>query len=300
VFDQYVEPFLAYLAGIKNASEHTVRCYGMDVREFLSGGEGKVDKGAIRAYLVHLHEKGKEKRTRARKLSAVRSFCKYLLEQRVIEQDYSQEIRNVKLDRSIPRILNSSQIEQFFSLPDCREYLGLRDRVIMELLYSSGIRISELCGLDRKDFDPGSMLIKVQGKGKRERVVPLTAFACRWLLDYLDDPKRILDGTKHKKEKDKSAIFLNRWGNRLTSRSVERSFEQYGKQMGAIHPITPHTLRHSIATHLLEGGMDLKTIQEILGHKSLATTTIYTSVSPTLKREAYEKYHPFSRSRSDG
>jgi integrase/recombinase XerC len=154
----------------------------------------------------------------------------------------------------------------------------------MELFYSSGLRLSELVALDRKKFDPKNLLLSVYGKGKKVRQTPITASAAKWIVDYLQHPER--------KEKEPQAIFLNKWGSRLSARSVDRNFAAYLKASGLSDRITPHTIRHTIATHWLEQGMDLKTIQLLLGHSSLATTTIYTHVSPKLKREVYNKTHP--------
>jgi len=193
------------------------------------------------------------------------------------------------LAKTIPTPLTPEQIGRFFEQPDTQNYLGFRDRCIMELFYSSGLRISELVGLNRKDIDEANRLVRVRGKGKKERVIPMTQQAVTWVKRYLEHPERRFV------EVDREAIFLNKWGKRLTARSVDRQFEQYLKQSGLAGKITPHTLRHTIATHLLEKGMDLKTIQTLLGHSSLATTTIYTQVSSRLKREVYEKAHPLAQ-----
>ena len=154
----------------------------------------------------------------------------------------------------------------------------------MELFYSSGLRLSELIGLNRRDFDAKNLVLNVFGKGKKQRQAPITETAADWIVRYLNHPER--------EEKDPQAIFLNKWGTRLTPRSVDRNFAGYLKASGLSDRVTPHTIRHTIATHWLENGMDLKTIQMLLGHTSLATTTIYTHVSPKLKRAVYDKTHP--------
>ena len=213
------------------------------------------------------------------------------MRKKFIKENPSIEIANPKLDKPLPTFLQYEQITQFFSTPDTKLFLAFRDRCIMELLYSSGIRVSELCQLNRSDFDPHSLWIKVKGKGSKERIVPLTKAASDWLKKYINHPERYLDGKKHHKERDKNAIFLNRWGERITTRSVDRMFKYYNKASGIAIKITPHTLRHSIATHLLEKGMDLKTIQEILGHSTITATTVYTAVSSTLKQRAVKEFH---------
>ena len=168
--------------------------------------------------------------------------------------------------------------------PDTSNYLGFRDRVIMELFYSSGLRLSEVAGLNRRDFDEKSLVLNIFGKGKKQRQAPITETAVNWVVQYLNHPER--------DEKDPEAIFLNRFGKRITSRSIDRNFERYLRSSGLSVRITRHTIRHTIATHWLENGMDLKTIQMLLGHTSLTTTTIYTHVSSKLKRQVYDKTHP--------
>ena len=202
------------------------------------------------------------------------------------------EIESPRLDKTLPVSLSYDQIQRLFDMPDTGTYLGFRDRCIMELFYSSGLRVSELVLLDRQDFNPAELLLKLKGKGKKERIVPITDNAAEWISAYLCHPERTLDGSLHLAQKDSEAIFLNRWGERLSPRSVDRKFDLYLKQSGLAGKVTPHTIRHTIATHWLESGMDLKTIQLLLGHTSLNTTTIYTHVSPKFKREAYDKAHP--------
>jgi integrase/recombinase XerC len=169
----------------------------------------------------------------------------------------------------------------------------------MELLYSSGLRISELTQLNRKDLDLKQCTLRVMGKGKKQRIVPITNNAAKWLNDYLNHSERYLDGEYHIAEQDSEAVFLSRWGKRITVRSVDRHFAKYLVASGLSAEVTPHTIRHTIATHWLEKGMDLKTIQVLLGHNSLATTTIYTQVSTKLKREVYDKAHPSAQEKQN-
>ena len=196
------------------------------------------------------------------------------------------------MDRRIPVSLSYQQVQKLFEQPDTTNYLGFRDRAIMELFYSSGLRVSELVGLNRSDFDHENLTIRVRGKGKKERLIPTTKNAATWVKAYLDHPERHQDFEGHQAQQDPEAIFLNKLGTRLTPRSVDRNFEKYLKGSGLGERVTPHTIRHSIATHWLENGMDLKTIQVILGHRSVAATTIYTRVSPKLKKEVYDEAHP--------
>jgi integrase/recombinase XerC len=252
----------------------------------------EVSKRLARAYLADLHVKQAKKRSVLRRLSSLRSFFKYLVKEEILKDSPLEDIESPKLEKTIPASLTYEQVEVLFSQPDLSSYLGLRDRCIMELFYSSGLRMSELVGLARKDVDLSHQKVRVLGKGKKERVLPITQSSAKWLHQYLCHPDRFLDCKEHRAEVDSEAVFLNKWGTRLSSRSIDRHFEQYLKGSGLVGKITPHTIRHTIATHWLEKGMDLKTIQTLLGHNSLATTTIYTQVSSRLKKEVYQKAHP--------
>jgi len=236
-----------------------------------------------------------QRRTLVRRLSSLRSFFKFLCKRGLLEKNPLEEIAGPKLDKKIPCSLTYREIEHLLSQPETQTFLGFRDRCILELFYSSALRISELVSLNREDFDPQHLHLRVRGKGKKERLLPVTKTAGKWLTDYLDHPERQSDGERHCSEVDRKAIFLNRWGRRLTVRSVDRTFKAYLLKSGLAGTITPHTIRHTLATHWLEKGMDLKTIQTLLGHSSLATTTIYTQVSMRLKREVYVRSHPRER-----
>ncbi len=301
-FQQAVTLFLKHLEGVKRASSHTLRNYGMDFKKFhlfmisFQGKErvlmGEIGKREIRGYLAGLFEKKASKRTVSRSLSALRSLFTYLAKEKKIVDNPLDDIENLKLDKTIPTHLSYSHVEVLLSQPDTKTYLGFRDRCIMELLYSSALRLSELVGLNRSSCDLAACQLRLLGKGKKERVVPITKTAAIWLQNYLNHPERHIKGESHHAQEDAHAVFLNKWGTRLTPRSVDRSFREYFIKSGIAGKVTPHTIRHTIATHWLEKGMDLKTIQVLLGHSSLATTTIYTQVSSKLKRDVYEKTHP--------
>lgn len=313
--------FLQHLKVVRNCSEHTIRNYTIDLNhfhKFLKDDRGEIginppidyknissydeipehfdfsiiDKHLLRRFLTTLYSQGSQKRSIARKLATLRSFFKFACGKKIIENNPLDEIENPKLDKRVPISLTYEQVKHFLEQPDTTTYLGFRDRVIMELFYSSGIRVSELVGLNKEHFDPINLLLKVKGKGKKERIVPITKNAAEWIQRYLSHPERCLNCDTHKAENDDAAIFLNKWGNRLTSRSVDRQFDKYLKESGLAGHITPHTIRHTIATHWLENGMDLKTIQMILGHSSLSTTTIYTQVSTKLKKKTFDAAHP--------
>lgn len=319
--------FLEHLRVVKNASEHTVRNYAIDLNSFKTFLEGELhpdvkpehrpgkisyeedyqsrltdydqllnlktlDRRSIRAFLAWLNKNKQNKRTVARRLSSLRSFFKYAHAQQLIESNPTEELDSPKLDKKIPVSLSYEQVHHLFSQPDTTTYLGFRDRVIMEVFYSSGLRVSELVALDRQDFDHPNLTVKLKGKGKKERIIPITKNAADWIKALLEHPERHCDGDQHTAQVDACAIFLNKHGTRLTTRSVDRKFDLYLTQSGLAGKVTPHTIRHTIATHWLENGMDLKTIQVLLGHSSLTTTTIYTQVSTKLKKKVYDETHP--------
>lgn len=303
-FPREKERFLEHLALIKQASSHTLRSYEIDLRsfgEFLEKEKivltdlNQIDKRILRSFFAHLNLGGAAKRTVLRKIACLRSFFKYLKRERRISMNPMEEIDAPKLEKSIPKSLTFDQVERLLCQPETKTLLGFRDRCIMELLYSSGLRISELAKLNRSDLDEKNRLLKVFGKGNKERILPITATACGWIRKYLDHPERELDGKEHKAQVDEEAIFLNKWGKRITVRSLDRNFSKYLVASGLPPSVTPHTIRHTIATHWLEKGMDLKTIQVLLGHSALTTTTIYTKVSSRLKKEVYDKAHPSAK-----
>jgi len=288
--------FLEYLRSIRNCSKHTVRNYAVDLQLFFNFLEEisiqSVERTTIRHFIVSQREGGKSKRTIARRLSSLRAFFRFCMREKMLSQNPMQDVEGPKLDRPIPHPLTYAQVEQFLGLPDTSTYLGHRDRAMMELFYSSGLRVSELAGLNRSDVDKDELLLRVLGKGNKERIIPVTQRALEWLFSYLNHAERCQTTKEHGAEKDEKAVFLNRLGMRLTTRSIDRLFSRYYKMSGFVDTITPHVIRHTIATHWLEQGMDLKTIQMLLGHNSMATTTIYTEVSPDLKKKVIAKYHP--------
>ncbi|MGK5594822.1 MAG: site-specific tyrosine recombinase/integron integrase [Parachlamydiaceae bacterium] len=282
---ELIHQFLHYMQYVKDASEHTIRNYSIDLEEFvIFCHHREVDRKVIREFIAQLHERGKSKRTIARKLSSLKSFFKFGFTQKWYESNPTDDLERPKIGKYIPPSLTYEQVERLFSQPKIDHYLGLRDRTIMELFYSSGLRLSELVSLNKQDYDHESLLIKLRGKGKKERIVPLTKNASTWIEAYLSHPERV--------EEDQKAIFLNKHGTRLSARSVDRNFKAYLKQSSLSARITPHTIRHTIATHWLENGMDLKMIQALLGHSSPATTTIYTQATAKTKKKVYDRTHP--------
>lgn len=304
ILDQAIGEFLHYLKGVKNCSEHTLRNYEIDLtalKKFLNkegiqiSDLGEFNKRILREFFAHLNFQSAAKRTLLRRIACLRSFFKYCKRQKKIKQNPMEEIDSPKLEKKLPFSLSYEEVERLFAGPDTNTYLGFRDRCIMELLYSSGLRVSELASLNRSDFDFASKLVRLKGKGKKERIVPITEPACKWIQDYLEHPERGENGQHHQKQKDHKAVFLNKWGKRITVRSLDRNFSKYLLACGLSSNVTLHTIRHTIATHWLEMGMDLKTIQVLLGHNSLVTTTIYTKVSSRLKKEVYDSAHPSAK-----
>ena len=300
---RHLSGFLSHLVSLKSASVHTVRAYQIDLSlfcSFISKEQISFDtlnRLHIRQFIASLALEGLAKRSIARKVSSLKTFLKYLYQREILQKNLSEEFNAPKLEKKIPTPLSPQELDHYLTQPDSASFLGLRDRVMMELLYSSGLRVSELVGMNRQDLDMREQLVRVRGKGKKERLIPITKRAISWVERYLEDPRRMLKTDENEIEKDLKAIFLNWRGERISSRSVDRLFNLYLKKSGLSQKVTPHTLRHSIATHLLENGMDLKTIQKILGHSLLTTTTIYTQVSLRTQQAAYKKAHPRAKKR---
>ncbi|MCB1118504.1 MAG: tyrosine recombinase XerC [Chlamydiia bacterium] len=291
IFPDALKQFLHHFHVIKGASEHTLRNYNSDLSQFhkflpQNTPLSEINRGHIRQFLAVLNQQKKGRKTILRRLSSLRSFFKYALTEKWIKTNPCEDIESPRNPRKIPQTLSYNQVLTLLSQPDTQDILGFRDRTLMELIYSSGLRVSEVSGLNRQDFDSQNLLLRIRGKGKKERVIPITQNAANWINNYLHLPER-----PHL-ENDPDAIFINHRGTRLTTRSIDRLFSNYLKMSGLAGQITPHTIRHTIATHWLENGMDLKSIQTLLGHTCLTTTTLYTQVSPQLKKSVYDQTHP--------
>ncbi len=297
-----IDQFIQYLTLEKGASDHTCRGYLNDLSHlegFISAsglypisdrGEvdvSRIDRDIIRIYLRALFRSNK-KSSIARKLASIRSFFQYLVRNGVISKNPAKGVATPKTERYIPITLTIDEIFRMLDAPDKSNPLGLRDRAILELLYSSGIRVGELTQLNCKDVDLELGIIKVLGKGKKERIVPIGSKAIEAIKDYLR--KRGFSSGNG----PEGPLFINTRSSRLTDRSVRRIVEKYGKKCGPGRNITPHSLRHTFATHLLDAGADLRDIQELLGHVSLSTTQKYTHVSIDGLMDVYDKAHPRS------
>lgn len=249
---------------------------------------GWLEPAGLRAYIRQIQDHY-SRPTVARKISAIRSFYRYLRREQLIEEDPSKLVRGPKLVRRLPACLDREEISKLLLSPD-QTPLGIRDRVLMEVLYATGMRVSELCGLKIQDYDRQAMEMRVLGKGSRERVVLLNQSANDWLQKYLNDTwVRLSGGAQPLPE---SPLFISRQSTRLSSRSVHRIVLKHARLAGVNKAITPHTLRHTFATHLLEGGADLRVVQDLLGHTTISTTQIYTHVSVERLRRVYMASHP--------
>jgi integrase/recombinase XerC len=290
--------FLRHLALEKNSSAHTVKSYREDLTQALTFFRTRLsDKDPalkhlntrlLRAYLAWLHEQSYAKTTIARRLAAVRSWCRFLCRQGLLESNPADGLRGPRQDKKLPGFLSEVDLATLLATPASDTPLGLRDRAILETLYSAGLRVSELTGLDLESIDLVAGLITVRGKGKRERLALLGPQSVAALKRWLE----ARDALARRRSKTPTAIFLNKNGTRLTSRSVGRLLEKYLAIAGLDPRASPHTLRHSFATHLLDRGADIRGVQELLGHRSLATTQIYTHVTTTRLQESYQKAHP--------
>ena len=324
-----IQKFLDYLRFERRFSEHTAKCYGADLvqfGEFLKGAPAPtvqhadpvslarhedesehgvavatqvrvevdqllftVQTDSVRAYLTHLNEKEYSKATIARKLATLRSFYKFLVKRNHVTASPVVSIRTPKQEKKLPRFLEYEEVKRLLGTPPTNTWLGARDRAILETLYSTGIRVSELVALNMDDIDFLGEVVHVRGKGKKERIAPIGSSALQVIQHYMEyRNKRAQNNANF----DSRVLFVNKHGRRLSTRSVRRKMDKYLKMAGLDPAISPHTLRHSFATHMLNNGADLRSVQELLGHQSLSTTQIYTHLSTTRLKEVYDHAHP--------
>jgi integrase/recombinase XerC len=328
--ESIIDQFINYLRAERHFSTHTARCYAADLEQFcvfladpdaepppgpapnaVKGSNGypnrklspplsphlieernrrllAVDTDLVRLFMSKLRDRNYCKSTVARKLATLRSFYKFVVRREYTGSNPVTPIRTPKQEKRLPKFLDVEQIEKLFSNCDTTTLLGARDRAILEMLYSTGIRVSELVALNIADIDLGSSVIRVRGKGKKERVIPIGPGAVKAVIHYLDLRRSSLQTAKH----DPDALFINKHGQRLSTRSVRRKLDKYLLEAGLDLSVSPHTLRHSFATHMLQRGADLRSVQEMLGHQSLSTTQIYTHMTSENVKHAYEKAHP--------
>ncbi|MBN1613186.1 MAG: tyrosine recombinase XerC [Deltaproteobacteria bacterium] len=305
--EEAIRKFGAYMEYERNLSIQTRKNYLSDLKQFqsfiissgqTSGKGGSVELQAldhlvIRAYLGSLYRKGLTKGTIARKVAALRSFFKYMLRKGVLAADPSNLIAAPRTERHIPAVLSVDDMFALVEAPPAVDVEGLRDQAIIELFYSAGIRLSELTGLNLGEIDFGQGLVKIRGKGRKERIVPVGEPALAALSRYLERRNEL--AANERVPDEEPPFFLSKRGKRISNRSVARIVDRVVKRSGINRKISPHTLRHTFATHMLDGGADLRSIQELLGHESLSTTQKYTSVSVSRLMEVYDKAHPKAR-----
>lgn len=288
--NSHIQQFLRYLEIEKGVSPHTLRAYRKDLEAFSIHIKSKVEDielNDIRGFVAEEINSGHKKTTAGRRLAAVRSFLKFLYREGYIKSNPAKLVPTPKLPKMLPKFLSVDDVFSLVEKPEGIGFLPARDRAILELLYSSGLRVSELSGLNADDINTREGLVKVKGKGKKERIVPVGTKAIEAIKTYIVE--RVL-----LRKKD-NAFFLNKNGTRLTDRSIRRIVVKYAKAIGVNSRIGPHTLRHTFASHLLQGGADLRVIQELLGHLSLSTTQKYTHLDITHLMDTYDKAHPLAK-----
>ena len=295
VFHKYI----SYLQAERNASHYTVRNYKNDLLNFFDflkqegiGSLKDVDKHVIRSYLAHLMDEGFVRTSIARKLSAIRSFFRYLVREEMLAASPAATTSSPKLDRRLPTFLTIDEVERLLEAPNLNSPQGKRDRAIMELLYACGLRVSELAKLNVEQIDLATDEIIVRGKGSKERLVLMGKPAAEALGSYLRKGRPELFGAKIRMT---NAVFINRYGGRLTERSVQKMLQEYAGSAGIEKKVHPHLLRHTFATHLLNGGADLRVVQELLGHANLSSTQVYTHVTKSQARKVYMSAHPLAQ-----
>jgi len=325
-----VQDFLNYLKFEKRFSEHTAKCYEADLSQFgeyligasesgpssdehisLSHNKSpetgvatavathtdvKVDQlllsvetAAVRAYLTFLNEKEYSKATIARKLATLRSFYKFLVRRNQLDSNPVAAVRTPKQDKKLPMFLEYEDVKRLLDTPPMNNWLGARDRAILETLYSTGIRVSELVALNMDDIDFLGEVVHIRGKGKKERIAPISSSALQVIQHYMEYRNKRAQSSRNF---DAKVLFVNKHGRRLSTRSVRRKMDKYLKMAGLDPAISPHTLRHSFATHMLNNGADLRSVQELLGHQSLSTTQVYTHLTTKKLKEVYDNAHP--------
>lgn len=282
---RYIDKFIRYLEIEKNYSRHTILNYSLDLgafRKFL--GEvalEKVDYLVLRKYLVTLKEKSLTNRTVGRRLSCLRSFFKFLVREGLLKTNPLLSVSSPKQEKHLPQFLTEEEVKKLIESALPRDVRGFRDRAILETFYSTGLRISEVVGLDVEDIDFIASVAKVMGKGRKERIVPIGDMATGAIRKYIQ-----------KRNKESKALFLNKSGRRISTRGMRNIVGKYIRLAGIRQGISPHTLRHSFATHLLNRGADLRSVQELLGHVNLSTTQIYTHLTTDKLKSVYDKAHP--------
>ncbi|WP_114746246.1 site-specific tyrosine recombinase XerD [Falsibacillus pallidus] len=294
--EDHLRDFIHYMVVEKGLAKNTIVSYERDLKayiNYLMKVEGMdslndVARTHIVHFLGHLKQQGKSVRTIARHIASIRSFHQFLLREKAVEADPSVHIDTPQHGRSLPKVLSLEEVESLLEAPDDSTPIGARDKAMLEILYATGIRVSELIGLNLDDVHLTMGFVKCIGKGNKERIIPIGRTAVTVLEKYMSGSRLRLRSSKYKTD----ALFLNHHGNRLTRQGFWKILKGLAKKANIEKELTPHTLRHSFATHLLENGADLRAVQEMLGHADISTTQIYTHVTKTRLKDVYSKFHP--------
>lgn len=293
--EQFLNEFLTVLKLELNLSDNTVNSYKTDVVKLLIfcmelgiKDLDEIDYSDIESYLLKQKEEGISNSTTARYISSFKSFFNYLHQNRYIKNNPSERLKSNRRYRKLPVVLTIEEIDRMFAIPDVNDKLGLRDRAMLEVLYSSGLRVSELINLKLNDLFLQDEVIRVVGKGNKQRIVPIGSSAINWLNNYFLNSRIFLE----KKDKSKNLVFLNNRGTGLTRMGVWKIITYYTQEAKINKEVHPHTFRHSFATHLVEGGADLRAVQEMLGHADISTTQIYTHIDRDYVKQMHREYHP--------
>ncbi len=289
-----LKDYTDFLTVEKGLSVNTIDSYRRDIDTFIAYAEKNkiknvldVNRQVIVQHLGELKNKGRATSTISRTIASLRSFFNYLLHEGVIDSNPALDLESPKIEKKLPRVLSTEEVEILLKQPKTGEHNGARDKAMLELLYASGIRVSELVSLDINDFEPKVGFLRCKGKGMKERIVPIGSVAINCVNDYLNNSRSRLS-----RKNGEKALFVNHHGCRLTRQGFWKILKKYARQCSLNGEITPHTLRHSFATHLLENGADLRSVQEMLGHSDISTTQIYTQITRRKIREVYNKSHP--------
>ncbi len=290
----WLDEFLHHLAVERGLAENTLSSYQRDLHQFVSWLTEKeiraveqVRRNHIMAYLLGLQKKGRAPATISRQLAALKSFYHFLMQEGAVQQDPTTNLDSPKLAKKLPHVMTPAEVDRLLSMPDAATPSGSRDKAMLELLYAAGLRVSELMALDTTHINLDMGYVQCFGKGSKERIVPMGSVAAGSLNEYLEEGRK-----KLKKHPSETALFINKRGSRLTRQGFWKILKKYAQIAGITKEIAPHTLRHSFATHLLENGADLRSVQEMLGHADIATTQIYTHLTKSRIKEVYDKTHP--------
>ncbi len=290
----YLDEYSNYLAVEKGLSKNTLESYRRDLNKFTAylskldvNDPALVGKTEINGFLMVLKNNNSASSTISRTIASLRSFFTFLVQEGYLDNNPALDLESPKIEKKLPRVLTTDEIDRLLGQPKLAEHKGLRDKAMLELLYASGIRVSELIDLNLSDFDPLVGYLRCRGKGQKERIVPIGSVAINYVNEYMSGARSRLC-----KSNGETALFVNQHGNRMTRQGFWKILKKYALKSNINGEITPHTIRHSFATHLLENGADLRSVQEMLGHSDITTTQVYTQITRRKIREIYDKAHP--------